>query len=149
MVPANRGAFGRPFSVRDAAMTNPSPQELRAIHAQRARTFTPRWFAALFGGRLGVGETFWMGNLGVAMVVVPVALLILMLLLKSDATGAAGMFTSELFLGLGLYRAALLRGLWKSFRASPLKDGWGWTGLAATAAIMATELGYGLRGLIG
>ncbi len=129
-------------------MTNPSPQELRAIHAARHRSFTPRWFAALFGGRLGVGETFWMGNLGVALVVVPVALVILLLLLRVDAVGAASAFKSELALLLGLYRAALLRGLWASFRASPLRDGWGWTGLALTAAIMATELGYGLRGLL-
>ena len=129
-------------------MNNPSPQELRAIHAARHRSFTPRWFAALFGGRLGVGETFWMGNLGVALVVVPVALVILLLLLRVDAVGAASAFKSELALLLGLYRAALLRGLGASFRASPQREGAQDAKRLLTAAIMATELGYGLRGLL-
>lgn len=125
-------------------MANPTQAELDAIETERRGFFSRDWFARLLSGRMAVGDSFWMGNFGVALALVPVLFMIALAL----AVVAPGAMTVGLALALlltGIYRLALLRALWISLRRAGWRPlGWGIAGLVLTAAIAAGELGFAL-----
>ena len=116
---------------------NDMPQEeLDAIIAERAKIFTPQWFADIFGGRLGYGDTFWLGNFGVLMFVVPAATLIAGILYAQ----APGVMMPFLQIVVAAYALWLLGVLFAQIRIGP-KGGWPifgviWTAGAALAALI-------------
>ena len=57
-------------------MSELNEKQLEALAVERAKIFTPGWFADLFGARLGFGDTFWLGLFGVLLFVVPAVVLI-------------------------------------------------------------------------
>ncbi|MEC3860196.1 hypothetical protein VK792_02770 [Mesobacterium sp. TK19101] len=57
-------------------MADPTQQELAEIAETRAEIFRPAWFGRLFGARLGLGETFWSGHVGLQLVAMPLWLLL-------------------------------------------------------------------------
>lgn len=113
-------------------MNNLTQAELAAIRAARDRQYSRDWFAELIGGRLGPGETFWMGWLGVVLIAIP-SLLLGYLLLGGLNRTVATLFAVAVLAGLALYRLVLLRALWRSLRRQPRVCGWGWAGLVLTA----------------
>jgi hypothetical protein len=120
-------------------MTNPTETELETIAETRARYFTPRWFFDLFAARLGFGDTFWIGNLGTLIFIVPLAVLGSMFaaiiseqLLEVFYKSVAGLLAVY---RLGVAQAVLRTGV-KS--AAPL--GWRITGIALTLLWAGAEI---------
>ncbi|RYG93044.1 hypothetical protein EU803_02755 [Loktanella sp. IMCC34160] len=99
---------------------------------ERRRIFSPGWFQDLLAGRLGLGDTFWIGNYGVGLIFVPAAVLLPML--PQLALGPRALTLSSGFLtaGLTLYLAALTRAVFIRARATPQVGGWRWVGVAFT-----------------
>ncbi len=85
-------------------------KQLEEIAAERARIFTPQWFADLFGARLGYGDTFWLGNYGVLMFAVPAVVLIAGLL-YAQSPAAMMPFLKIFAVALGLWRLGILQAL--------------------------------------
>ncbi|MBD3804446.1 hypothetical protein BMG00_10955 [Thioclava marina] len=121
--------------------------ELDAIQAERAKFFTPRWFGDLFAGRLSPGDTFWVGNYGPAMVVVP-ALVLIALFTAMASPGHLGPLFGGTAILAGLYRIAVLIGLFRSVARTPGPKGWRIFGLLWTVFEAAILIWLGLR-LIG
>ncbi len=126
-------------------LTQDTPQaELDAIRAQRAAHFTRAWFADLLKGRLSFGDTFWMGNYGALLFVVPAVVLLAYILRVSTVSAMAP--TLGAIAGLaGLYRLSLARALILVGRKTGLL-GWPLIGLLWTlgeaAALFHSALKY-------
>jgi hypothetical protein len=118
---------------------------LENITAMRATYFTPRWFGELLRGRLTPGDTFWIGNFGIELFVVPALVFGTMLLALSNPSATAPML-GVAFASTGLYRLALLRGLWITSRVAGL-SGWHWTGLGTTLFFALIEVGVAVSNL--
>ena len=125
-------------------MANLSQSELDAIHAERAKFFTPTWFGDLFAGRLPPGDTFWIGNYGPALIVVPL-LVIVALFTAMSAPGHLGALFGIVALVVGLYRLVILSGLLRSVRRTPGPKAWRWIGLFWTLLEAALLIWLGLR----
>ncbi|KFE34155.1 hypothetical protein [Thioclava atlantica] len=119
--------------------------EFDAIQAERAKFFTPRWFADLFAGRLSPGDTFWAGNYGPAMLVVPLLVLIALFTAKI-APGHLGPLFGGTAILAGIYRIAVLSGLFRSVRRASGPKGWARIGIAWTIfeATLLIWIGLGL-----
>ena len=116
-------------------------KELDAIAAERAKIFTPKWFARLLSGRLSPGDTFWLGNYGILLWVVPALVMLAMILAMSNPV--AMLPTLQAFAGImGIYRIAILRALIASTVSTPGPKGWRITGILWTAAEAAGLVGY-------
>lgn len=115
--------------------------ELDEILAERQKIFTPKWFVSLVSGRLSPGDTFWLGNYGVLLFVVPTVVLLAMLL----AIAVPGQMAPILYaiaLLAGLYRVAILRALISASVSTPGPKGWRITGILWTAIEAAGLIGY-------
>ena len=124
-----------------------TPQSaLDAIRAERTRIFSRQWFRDLLAGRLGPGDTFWLGNYGTAMVIVPLVMLLAMILAIS-APAAMPSTLAAIAALVGLYRITILRALVVTTRAAAGPNGWRWTGVVWTGIEAALLLGYALRAL--
>ena len=118
----------------------PDAQTLSRIHAERARIFRPAWFRDLLAGRLGLGDTFWIGTYGVPVVAVFAAAgLFCLLLILRRLPGLGGILDSPQpwLVALALLNAAysllLTRAVWIAARRCPEVGLWRWVGLALTA----------------
>ena len=120
-------------------MPDPSPEELARIQADRARIFHGQWFRDLIAGRLDFGDTFWLGNYGILLAVVPV-LVLLGGLIYAQAPEALAPLLRGAALLLALWRGVVLRALLR-LRA---RGGWAITGLIWTGIEALAALRYGL-----
>ena len=121
-------------------MPNPTRAQLEAIADDRRRQFRGGWFARLLSGALSVSDTFWLGNLGPALVMVPLGVIGVMLL-ELAAPGAVAGFLRAVIALVGLYQLALARALWLALRRTKAKGGarvWGWVGLLLTMVLVIT-----------
>lgn len=109
-----------------------SPEELEALAQERAKIFSRQWFADLLGGKLGFGDTYWLGNFGVMLFAVPAVVLLAGLAYAQSQPLLVGLM--RLCAGIfGLWLLAVLRALWRVKARIGALDGWGWTGLIWTA----------------
>jgi hypothetical protein len=143
----NRGFTGgqlwtsQPGRITLAGMTQKDDYELLTeTMSERRRYFTPAWFADLLAGRLSLGDTFWIGNFGTALVFVPAQVLLIVLagLLLPAPWGMR--LASIGAWALAAFHLALLRAVLKT--ALPRHDtgGWRWAGVAITALIAAGSI---------
>lgn len=129
-------------------MAGPDHDELEAIFEERAKFFTPKWFGDLLAGRLAPGDTFWAGNYGPALVVVPL-IVILALFTALISPGHLGGFFGSFAVAAGIYRIAVLVGLIRSvWRAEAGPTFWRWAGVLWTVfeAVALIWLGLDLFG---
>ncbi|MBN2741977.1 MAG: hypothetical protein JXR35_13855 [Rhodobacteraceae bacterium] len=128
-------------------MANLSKSELDAIHAERTKFFTPQWFGDLFSGRLSPGDTFWIGNYGPALIVVPL-LVIVALFTAMAVPGHLGPLFGSFAIGAGIYRVLVLAGLVRSVIRTSGPKVWRWIGVFWTVfeAVMLIWLGLRLFG---
>jgi len=122
-------------------MAELTPREIEKIEAERAKIFTAPWFRDLVAGRLGLGDTFWIGNYGVLLGVVPVVVLISGLLyaqLPDLLTPFLRLFT----LALGLWRLITLRALAKARARLAARGAWPIVGLIWTLGEAITAFVY-------
>ncbi|MFC5737078.1 hypothetical protein [Sinirhodobacter huangdaonensis] len=126
-------------------MTELTEREIEKIEAERAKIFTAPWFRDLVAGRLGLGDTFWIGNYGVLLGVVPLVVLISGLLyaqLPDLLTPFLRLFAAA----LGLWRLVTLRALARARTRLAARGAWPiagliWTlGEAITAVVYAATL---------
>lgn len=104
-------------------------KQLHDLVEERAKIFTPGWFADLFGARLGFGDTFWLGNFAILLFVVPLVVLVAGVLYAQSAP--AMMVFLRIAAGLwGLWLGVIGWVLW---RVGP-RGGWPVTGLVVTLA---------------
>ncbi len=126
-----------------------TPQsELDAINAERAKFFTREWFARLFSGRLTPGDTFWLGNYGTLLWVVP-ALMLLAMVLAIVAQSSMVPILAGIGMVIGLFRLAVLRGLVIATLRTPGPKGWRWVGALWTLVEGLVLLAYGWMKITG
>ncbi|ETD81830.1 hypothetical protein ACTTAL_06150 [Rhodobacter capsulatus] len=117
-------------------MSELNEKQLAALAVERAKIFTPGWFADLFGARLGFGDTFWLGLFGVMLFVVP-AVVLLGGLIYAQAPGGLRPFF-RLVAGLyGLWTLGVLQALLRI----GVRGGYPVAGLVLTAGIALCGLG--------
>lgn len=112
-------------------MTELTEREIEKIEAERAKIFTAPWFRDLVAGRLGLGDTFWIGNYGVLLGVVPLVVLISGLLyaqLPDLLTPFLRLFAAA----LGLWRLVTLRALARARTRLAARGAWPIVGLIWT-----------------
>ena len=120
-----------------------TPQnELDAINAERAKFFTREWFARLFSGRLTPGDTFWLGNYGTLLWVVPGLMLLAMMLAIAVKTAMLPILAGIGML-IGVYRLAVARALVLATLRTPGPKGWRWFGVLWTLTEAAALILYG------
>jgi len=116
-------------------MSELNEKQLEALARERAKIFSPGWFADLFGARLGFGDTFWLGLFGVLLFVVPAAVLIGGLLV-AEAEGGVSPFVRVLSGLYGLWALAVLRAL----LSIGARGAWPISGMIFAAAVAAGSL---------
>ncbi len=112
-------------------MSELNRKQLETLAVERARIFTPGWFGDLVSGRLGFGDTFWLGLFGVLLFVVP-AVVLLAGLIYALATPATVPFLRVVAGLYGIWAALVLRGLMLHKGA---RGGWQIVGAATTACL--------------
>lgn len=127
-------------------LTKDIPQAaLDAIQQERAGYFTRAWFGQLVSGRLTPGDTFWMGNYGALLFVVP-AVVMLAYILRISTENAMAPVLGAIAGVVGLYRLAIARALTASSFSHQGPKGWRITGILWTlgeaAALFHTALKY-------
>lgn len=120
-------------------MTNPSEKELHEIAETRAGYFSPRWFADLFGARLGFGDTFWIGNLGVLLFIVPLAIFASLMMAYVSPRALELLFKSVAG-ALAIYRIGVFQAVLRTGIRSPAPLGWRTAGIALTALWTVAEV---------
>lgn len=122
-------------------MTELTEREIEKIEAERAKIFTAPWFRDLVAGRLGLGDTFWIGNYGVLLGVVPLVVLISGLLyaqLPDLLTPFLRLFAAA----LGLWRLVTLRALAQARTRLAARGAWPIVGLIWTLGEAITAFAY-------
>ena len=122
-------------------MSELSEKQLQDLVRERGKIFSPDWFADLSAARLGFGDTFWLGNYGVLLFVVP-AMVLLGGVLYAQAPGALVPVLRALIFGLGLWRVVVLQALARQNRRSA----WPVVGVLWTATEALGCFGYALWG---
>lgn len=123
--------------------------DLTAVAIDRQKVFRPAWFRDLLGARLGLGDTFWIGNIGVGLVFVPLFFVISLVAQSlADAPVAAVLF--PVFASfMALYHLLLTRAVFLCARRTPVVGGWRWVGVAVTFANFATSTAWALLFALG
>ncbi len=119
--------------------------KLTATLAERRRYFTPDWFRDLLGARLSLGDTFWIGTYGTALIYVPGTVLLVLLARIALPPAAAAALTGLAFALLAVYHAALGRAVWRTALPRPEVGGWRWAGLAIALISAAGFAFYAMR----
>ncbi|PIE13789.1 MAG: hypothetical protein CSA70_03480 [Rhodobacterales bacterium] len=108
----------------------PSREE---IWEQRAQVFRPAWFGRLFGARLGLGDTFWIGHFGLQLLVVPLGLVfysIALVVMPDRPEAVFGPFSIfQVLLSLAVFQA-VIRVAWR-VRGTGI---WPWIAMLFSAA---------------
>lgn len=76
-------------------------REIAEALAARRTYFTPAWFARLFGARLGMGDTFWIGHFGTQIALVPLGVAVALAVMLA----APSAMTTALFVIVALEAA--------------------------------------------
>lgn len=107
--------------------------ELTRRSQDRRDIFRPAWFGRLLRAELPLGDTFWVGNIGVALVFVPMTVLVAVLASLVLSDRALDMVLAAMLVALCLYQVALTRAVRITARRTPEVGGWRWVGLVLTA----------------
>lgn len=124
-------------------MQDPTPEQISQIQSDRAKIFSSGWFADLLSGRLGFGDTFWLGNYGVLLFVVP-AVVLISGLLYAQAPGGLLPFLRIVGGAMGLWRVCILRALLTVRRRTGARGAWPVVGLLWTLGEAVSALWYAL-----
>ncbi|RWR51872.1 hypothetical protein EOW65_03170 [Sinirhodobacter ferrireducens] len=122
-------------------MTELTEREIEKIEAERAKIFTAPWFRDLVAGRLGLGDTFWIGNYGVLLGVVPLVVLVSGLL-YAQLPDLMTPFLQLFAAALGLWRLVTLRALARARTRLAAPGAWPIVGLIWTLGEAITAFVY-------
>ncbi|WP_084862776.1 hypothetical protein [Salibaculum halophilum] len=106
-------------------------EDLTDDHGTRPRYASRGWVLSMLRGQEGLGDTFWVGCLGMWFVAAPGAVLGAVLL-RAVGAGPGLMAAAQLlFFGvLAAWFLALTRAVWCAARRTPQAGAWRWAGLA-------------------
>ncbi|NBD28702.1 MAG: hypothetical protein GVY31_01520 [Alphaproteobacteria bacterium] len=97
----------------------------------RRRYFTRAWVISMLRGRENLGDTFWVGCLGMWLMAAPAAVLGAVLLRGFGAGPGLLAMAQLVFFGvLAAWFLALTRAVWCAARRTPQAGAWRWAGLA-------------------
>ena len=121
-------------------MAKPTTNEYGDLVFGREAYLRPQWLKALLSGKLGAGDTFWVGNVGIALIYMPALIFFAIFLpLIAGATAGAGAadVTSHWVSIAGrfilfCYLITLAFALFKSTRRRTDLGVLGWLGVALT-----------------
>ena len=112
----------------------PPDVDITTIEAERKRHFTPGWFADLLSARLTLGETFWMGMLGVTLVFTPALFVLGYIPSKLLAPPLGDLGFTVLLAIATVYFAVLTIAIFRTARRTPQVGGWRWLGVVIALA---------------
>ncbi len=104
--------------------------------AIKPRYYSPRWFVALWRGRLSFGDTFFGGVFGPAFILVPVGFVIA-LAVEMLAPALMGALFLAFALVYALYVSALLPAVVQTGWRAKVVGGWRWVGILLVLAVAA------------
>ncbi|MDO5620800.1 MAG: hypothetical protein Q4G24_04945 [Paracoccus sp. (in: a-proteobacteria)] len=105
-------------------------QKLTRTAPERRRYFTPGWFRSLLSGREGLGDTFFIGNYGVTMLLVLAGFGLAALAAATHSAAAVSAVVRLCQIAALIWYLALLPALFRAARRSPQVGGWRWVGVA-------------------
>lgn len=109
-------------------------KDLEQVIDQRREIFRPAWFKKLLAGKLGLGDTFWIGNFGIALVFVPILFLFATVLLAFASDDALLNLSLAIVSALmTIYYTLLVRAVFRAAKRTPEVGGWRWVGVGYTA----------------
>lgn len=109
-------------------------QDLTAIPTERRRYFRPAWFRDLLTAKLSLGDTFWIGNFGTALITVPVMMLFILLARIFLSPAMAGLVSAAAMMAISAYFLALTGAVFRTALPRREVGGWRWAGVAITFA---------------
>lgn len=108
-------------------------EEWAQIAEERQEIFKLDWFKRLLRGELSLGDTFWIGNFGVALVFVPAAFVVTFVL---NLIGFNNFLQTKclglMLLALAIYYAFLTRAVFLTAQKTPQVGAWRWVGFLYT-----------------
>lgn len=119
----------------------PSGIDTASIAAERKRYFTPRWFLDLLAARLSLGDTFWIGGFGTALVFAPFGFTLFLVAHWVLSPGQFRILMGGWITFLTLFHAALWTAIVRTAWRTPQVGGWRWVGVLVAlfnVAAMAT-----------
>jgi len=124
--------------------------ELTRANGARRRYFTRAWIVSMLRGQEGLGDTFWVGCLGMWFMAAPLAVLGTVVLTGAGAGPGVLMIAQLAFFGtLAAWFLALTRAVWLAARRTPQAGAWRWAGLAIALVQGLGCLALALMPLVG
>ncbi|MGB0959500.1 MAG: hypothetical protein ACPGVK_04535 [Halocynthiibacter sp.] len=122
-------------------MADPTVNEHGDLIFERTAYFRLAWLKALLTGKLPAGDTFWIGNVGIALIFMPILILVGGILpaimgMSSGATAANATAQLIVIIARGVlfvYLVALTFAMYQSSQRRTDLGPWGWFGVAFTA----------------
>lgn len=125
--------YGTPATVQKGGrMVDDGNPEWRRIAEERRYIFTPAWFKDLLGARLSLGDTFWIGNIGTALIYVPGSFLLTVLGPLLLPLPLSLIFLGAVYVALACFFVALSFAMFRVARATPTAGLWRWVGFGLT-----------------
>ncbi|MDW3117721.1 hypothetical protein [Roseovarius pacificus] len=112
--------------------------DLAAVNAERRHYFKPRWFVDLLSARLSVGDTFWIGGYGTALIFVPVGFVMLLVARIFLSAPQVANMLGILITFMALFHVALLTAVFRTALHNPQVSAWRWVGVLITLANATT-----------
>ena len=109
-------------------------KDLTAVPTERRRYFRPAWFRDLLTAKLSLGDTFWIGNFGTALITVPAMMLFILLARVFLSVELAGLVSAAAMMAIALYYLALTGAVFRTALPRPEVGGWRWAVVAITLA---------------
>jgi len=120
---------------------NNSGQSRDEIWQQRNEIFRPQWFACLFGAKLGLGDTFWIGHFGLQLMMVPFGLVLYVIAYVVNQDRAEAVFYPfsilQLILSIAVFQA-VVRVAWRMRQAGK----WPWLAILFSGLNVVTAAYY-------
>lgn len=107
----------------------------------RRSYFTPRWFADLLSARLSLGDTFWAGGFGTALIFVPLGFIIFFLAFSLLPAAQYRWVNGGWIALLALFYVVLTTAVFRTARRTPEVGAWRWVGVLV---ILANAVGLTL-----
>lgn len=115
--------------VQQQSENNASREDIAAIIAERSRHFHLQWFKDLFSGRLSLGDTFWLGYLGSALIIAPVTFVFFILARGFLPSTYFSLVLAVWFCLISLYYIALFMAVVRKALSTPEAAGWRWAAI--------------------
>ena len=116
--------------------------DLATIAAARRRYFTPRWFGDLLAARLSLGDTFWIGTYGTALIFIPIGFVLLVLTMIFLPPEQVANMLSIWLAFIAVFYVVLLTAVFRTALRTPQVGAWRWVGVFIALVNAAAAVFY-------